>query len=215
MMKMNKKIASLGLASVIFIAQAVVSYADNYDEGINENTNIFSNIAGISSSGKSVEVIEPQIYHEIMPLVNQQKKYSIPGDKGTLTSNVWRQSGDGTVSGNTLQWDYQVSAVYEGTYKVEYIRTTWQGSASLRNGASISLGISGSGASAGSSSSWQTVKTVEKYWENSNGAKESSWRSNMVVTPRVDYRSRTIGLVNTAKVKLKDDPRPYEISSSV
>lgn len=48
-----------------------------------------------------------------------------------------------------------------------------------------------------------TVKTVEKYWENSNGAKESSWRSNMVVTPRVDDRSRTIGLVNTANVKLK------------
>ena len=213
-MKMNKKIASLGLASVIFIAQAVVSHADNFsDQGINENKNISNNYA--SSSGISVEVADPQIYHEISPLVSQQKKYSIPGDKGTLISNAWRETGDGTVSGNTLQWEYQVSAVYQGSNEVERIRTTWQGSASLRNGASISLGISGSGVSAGSGSQWQTVKTVEKYWENNNGSKESSWRSNMIVTPKVDYRSGTIGLINTAMVKLKNDAKTYEISSGV
>jgi hypothetical protein len=115
----------------------------------------------------------------------------------------------------TLQWSYQVSAVYSGSYDVETIRTTWQGSASLRNSASITLGISQSGGNAGASSSWQTVSTVAKYWENSNGSKTSDYSSNMVVTPAIDYRSSTIGLINTARVKLKADAKPYEISASV
>jgi len=143
---------------------------------------------------------------------SQEKILTIPGSQGTLTSNAWRSTSE-TASGNTYQWEYQVSAVYSGSKTVERIRTTWQGSASLRNSASITLGISGSGFNAGSSSSWSTVNTVAKYWENSNGAKTSDWRSNMVVTPSVDYRSNTISITNTALVKLSGDAKTYEITA--
>lgn len=149
---------------------------------------------------------------------SQSKTKNLPdGSKeyGKLTSNAWRTSGDGEKSGNTLQWDYQVSAVYEGDKTVERIRTTWQGSASLRYSASISLGISDSGVSADASSNWQTVKTFSKYWENDNGAKTSSWRSNMYVTPAKDYRKGTISIANTALVKLSCDARTFEITASV
>jgi hypothetical protein len=41
---------------------------------------------------------------------------TIPGtNNGTITSNAWRTTGNGSVSGNTRLWDYQVSAVYSGT----------------------------------------------------------------------------------------------------
>ena len=54
-----------------------------------------------------------------------------------------------------------------------------------------------------------------KYWANSNGAKSSDYRSNMTASPSVDYRSGMISLFNTAKVKLKGFPKPYEITTSV
>jgi hypothetical protein len=145
---------------------------------------------------------------------SQASPKTLPGGYGKLTSNAWRSS-DYTESGNTYQWDYQVSAVYSGSKKVERIRSTWQGSASLRNSASITLVISNSGASAGASSSWQTVNTVSKYWENTNGTKSSSWRSNMIVSPSKDYRSNTISIINTALVKLSCDKRTFEISAGV
>ncbi len=138
----------------------------------------------------------------------------IPGGKGTLYSNSWRSTSP-TSSGNIYKWDYQVSAVYEGDRAVEWIRTTWQGSASLRNSASISLGISDSEVSVGASSSWQTANTVSKYWENTKGQKIADYGSNMIVTPSKDYRTGTISIANTAKVKLVDDAKTYEITSGV
>lgn len=144
---------------------------------------------------------------------SQAKVYTIPGSKGTLTSNAWRSTYY-TISGNTYQWDYQVSAVYDGTYTVERIRTSWQGSASLRNSASISLGL-GDSVSASASSTWQYTTTVVKYWENSNGATMSWYSSNMYVTPSIDYRDSTISIANTALVKLQGDPMPYQITASV
>ena len=146
--------------------------------------------------------------------ISQAKELTIPGSQGTLTSNVWRSTA-ATSSGNTLQWDWQVSAVYTGSKTVERIRTSWKSTASLRNSASISMGVSADGGSAGVSSSWQTVSTVLKYWENSNGAKSSDWRSNIVIGPSVDYRSGTIVTTNTALVKLSSDPKAYEISAGV
>lgn len=142
-------------------------------------------------------------------------EFNIPGGQGTLTANAWR-STSATKSGNTLQWDYQVSAVYSGSKHVEKIRTTWQGQASLKNSASISLGIGGDSVSAGGSSSWQTTKTVSKYWENTDkyNATSADYRSNMTVSPAVDYRSGTISITNTASVKLKGDPKTYSYSAS-
>jgi len=75
------------------------------------------------------------------------------------------------------------------------------------------LGISNSGANAGGGSSWATTSTKTKYWENSNGAKEFTYSSNVIVSPKGDYRTGTISVVNTAKVKLSGDKKSYEISA--
>lgn len=85
----------------------------------------------------------------------------------------------------------------------------------MRNSGSISLGVSNSGATVGASSSWQHITTPVKYWENVNGAKRSDYRSNLVVSPSRDYRPGIISLTNTARVKLKGDPKPYEVSAGV
>lgn len=122
------------------------------------------------------------------------------GVYGTLTSNVWR--GNKTKSGNTIQWDYQVSAVYKGNYTVKEIRTTWYSQASLKSSASISIGV-GDSVSASSSSSYQTVSTGKAYWSNTNGAKSASYRSNIAIGPKKYYKSNTICTFNTAKVTLK------------
>ena len=144
----------------------------------------------------------------------QRKSFSIPGGQGTLISNVWRSTFK-TSSGNTYQWDYQVSAIYSGNKTVESIKTSWYGGASLRNSASINLGVNNSGAIVGGGTSWQYITTPTKYWENTNGAKSSDYRSNLVVSPSRDYRSGTISLTNTARVKLKGDPKPYEVTAGV
>lgn len=166
------------------------------------------------ATGGTPASADENMYNGITPRTAQAKDFTIPGNQGTLTSNAWRQTNK-TESGNTLQWDYQVSAVYSGSKTVESIRTSWYGGASLKNSASISLGISGSGANVGAGSSWQYITTPVKYWENSNGAKSSDYRSNLTVSPKADYRSDTISLTNTAKVKLAGDPKPYEITASV
>ena len=166
------------------------------------------------ATGGTPASADENMYNGITPRTAQEKPFTIPGNQGTLTSNAWRQTV-GTESGNTLQWDYQVSAVYSGSKTVESIRTSWYGGASLKNSASISLGISDSGANVGAGSSWQYITTPVKYWENSNGAKSSDYKSNMTVSPSADYRRSTISLTNTAKVKLAGDPKPYEITASV
>lgn len=134
---------------------------------------------------------------------------------GTLYAKVWRTSGDGKVSGNSKKWEYLVSATYKGSKTVKSIRCSWRSSASLRKSAEISIGISGSEASASSSSSWQTIKSKEKYWENSNGSKESSWSSNISVGPKKHYDPHTIYTYSRAKLKIKGHEKYYEITASV
>lgn len=141
-----------------------------------------------------------------------QKKSKKVEEGGYLYSNAWR-STDETKSGNTYQWDYQVSAEYTGSATVSEIRTTWHGSASLRSGAGMNIGISGTGVNASASSNWQTVTTVDKYWSNTNGAKNASWRSNMIVTPYKDYRANTISIINEAYLKVNGNKKPYTISA--
>lgn len=139
---------------------------------------------------------------------------NLPGGQGKITSNAWRTTGNGDESGNARKWDYQVSAVYTGSKTIQRIRATWWGSASLRNGATFSLGISGSGVTVSAGSTWKTINTKKKYWENTNGAKSSSWRSNMVVNPGKDYRKDTITIRNDALVKVKTDTRTFQISAA-
>lgn len=152
--------------------------------------------------------------YEIMPLTSQARNFNIPGGQGTLTANVWRQTIH-TASGNTYQWDYQVSAVYKGSKAVEYIQTAWKAGASLKNSAGINIGVGDTSISAGNSSSWEHVTTVEKRWKNSNGAKSADYKSNIVVGPKDDYKQYSIYLTNTATVKLKGDPKPYSIKAGV
>ncbi|MBF8378643.1 hypothetical protein IW967_12335 [Alicyclobacillus mali] len=156
--------------------------------------------------------LEPQGTY--VPHTNTSQTLTLPGAEGTLTANVWRSSYVAQ-TGNALTWDWQVSAVYAGPRSVEWIRTQWYSQADLRNGASISMGVSGDSASASYSSSWQTVRTPSKYWTNNNGAKESDYRGNLVIGPAVDYRQGSIVTVNTASVKLAGDPKTYTISAGV
>jgi len=132
---------------------------------------------------------------------------------GKLTSNAWRSGL--TISGNTYQFNYQTSAVYSGSKKVEWIRTSWEVCASLRNNASITIGISSSGGTAGSSSSWQNI-CKSAYWYNSNGAKGAySERRNSTIKPRKDYRNGTVSVQNEAKVRIKGDARSWSVNASV
>ncbi len=85
----------------------------------------------------------------------------------------------------------------------------------MRSGASISLGLSGSSVNAGASSTWQTVSTPIRHWENTNGATTSSWRTNAIVHPAGDYRSNTFAMFNTAWVRVQGDTRTFDISASV
>jgi hypothetical protein len=119
---------------------------------------------------------------------SQARPLNIPGGQGTVTSNAWRTTGNGSISGNTRQWEYQVSAVYAG--------------------------INGSDVSVGSGSSWDNISTNPKYWENSNGTKSSSWRSNIIVAPQQYYLKDTIYIANTALVKLSSDTRTFQITAS-
>ncbi|AGZ23051.1 hypothetical protein HO831_01095 [Streptococcus suis] len=199
---MMKRKRSIRLASILML-------------GLIVSTSVPVNAATLKPAvGGTSALAEENQYDGIALRTAQGKKLTIPGGKGTLTSNAWR-STSATSSGNTYQWDYQVSAVYSGNKTVESIKTSWYGGASLRNSGSISLGVSNSGATVGASSSWQYITTPVKYWENTNGAKSSDYRSNLVVSPSRDYRSGTISLTNTARVKLKGDPKPYEVSAGV
>lgn len=204
--KTLKRLGVVAIATVALSTAVVPAFAANTDQYIMTREELdHATMADMPVDGSKG--------NPVMPLSRNTKPLTIPGGKGTLTAKAWHSS-PATKSGNTYQWDYQVSATYSGSYKVASIRTTWKGSASLRKSASINLGITDTDVSAGGSSSWQKITTVSKYWENTNGAKESSYRSNMVVAPCRDYRIGTIALVNTARVKLSKDAKPYEIKAS-
>jgi hypothetical protein len=147
--------------------------------------------------------------------ISQEKALILPGDKGRLEARVWRQTGNGTVSGNTLQWDYKVTAYYSGTKAVDWIQVNWYGGASLRNSASVSIGIGRDGASVGASSSWQQGRTETLHWTNSRGQHISDYSQTMVVAPRQDYQSDSIYTVSVAKVKLIGDAKVYATTASV
>jgi hypothetical protein len=78
-----------------------------------------------------------------------QINYNVPG--GRLECHVWRENS-GRVSGNSIGWEYQVAAKYIGSDAVKEIRTAWVGKASLRNSASISVGIGNPSHAGGGSS---------------------------------------------------------------
>jgi hypothetical protein len=139
---------------------------------------------------------------------------NMPTPYGTLTSNAWHECCGGTPSGNTIQWDYQVSATIGGSQSVRFIKTEWTGGASLRNGANWSVSAGNSGISVGYGSTWQYVSQT-KHWTNDNGTRSSSYRTNMVASPKRDYRENSVTLVNTASVQLKGDAKVYMITASI
>ncbi|WP_237699991.1 hypothetical protein [Alicyclobacillus acidocaldarius] len=163
------------------------------------------------AADESNSIVTTQDY---LPHTNTSQTLTLPSGEGSLIANVWR-STFASQTGNALTWNWQVSAVYSGSRTVEWIRTQWYSQADLRNGASITMGISGDSATASYSSSWQTVRTQVKYWTNDNGAKESDYRGNVVIGPQSDYKQGSIVTVNTATVKLAGDPKTYAISAGV
>lgn len=174
--------------------------------------------SAMASSDEGTPADEDQYMGEYLktPRASQAKSQKV-GNYATITSNCWL--GNKVTSGNTLQWDYQVSAVYTKKDKdkapdVNTIRTTWYGGATLRKSATVSLGITDSGASASISTTWQSVKTPSKYWENTKGQHSSSYRSSLLVAPRGDYSSG-IYITNTARVTVKGDNKPYEAVAGV
>lgn len=144
--------------------------------------------------------------------ISQLKSCSAPG--GNLESHVWRTNGEGSVVGHTRQWEYQVAAKYVGRNQVRSIRTSWTVSCSMKSSGNLSIGVTSGGVTAGGGSSWQTL-SKSAYWENSNGATEASFRSNIVVSPHSDYRSGTISVINEAKAIVTGDVKPRVISAGV
>lgn len=130
---------------------------------------------------------------------------------GTLSSDVWYDGG--TTNGGARKWNYQVTAKVGGTQTVEQIKATWKGGASMRNSASFSVTAGADSVGVGASSSWQYVSQT-KYWSNTNGARTSSYRSNMVAMPEMDYRFGTVSLSNTAFVKFRGDARNWQITAA-
>lgn len=201
-----ERLNSLAILSIISIAISTGS--------ANANTSLEPAEGGTLAKSEENQITPQDLQSIAKSRSAQGNVFTIPGGKGTLTSNAWRSTFS-TSSGNTLQWDYVVSAVYTGNAAVERIRTAWYGSSSLRNGASINLGIDLSGASGGLGANWQHTQTPTKYWENKAGATSADYKSNLLVTPAIDYRSNTISIVNTATVVLKGDPKVYSITSGV
>ncbi|MFT4034609.1 MAG: hypothetical protein QM679_03425 [Patulibacter sp.] len=69
--------------------------------------------------------------------------------------------------------------------------------------------------SASWSSEWQQVSSKWKYWQNTNGAIESSERSNIVVKPHKHYEADSIATESRARVKVKGDKREFVINAAV
>jgi hypothetical protein len=136
---------------------------------------------------------------------------SVPGG-GTITSNIWR--GSTSSSGNTYQWDYQVSAVYSGSQTVTSIRSTWTLGSCLKSSASFDIGVSAGGFSVGASSSWQ-CDSITAYWVNTNGSKSASWRSTAVAAPSKYYESGSIWGKTVARVYTTGYAQPKDATASV
>jgi hypothetical protein len=139
--------------------------------------------------------------------VSQVTRANVGTDGGTIECHVWRDNLD-VESGNTVQWEYQVAAKYFGNKTVTEIETRWYGRASLRNSATISVGI-GNPSHAMLGSSWDPVETREQRWVNTRGQTESSFRDNLVISPKQDYRENTVGVTNHASVIVYGDGKPY------
>lgn len=137
--------------------------------------------------------------------------HSIP--YGTITSNV--SKGALTAYNGGGYWIYTVSAIYEGSYSVERVRTTWTGSVYLRKSAKLELRMGYLGNAASASSSWQAISQT-KYWENTNGNPSAFWTNGkMFVTPTADCMTSSVALSNKATLKIRGDARIWETSAAV
>ena len=199
------------------------------DEEINDYMNNEDNVINLDGKDEKLDHSEEieadeelNKYDANSVLMNtrgsQEKTYTIPGGKGTLISNVWLQE-IGTISGATRQWDYQSSAKYKGNKKVHGIKTAWTIHATMRNCSTLSVtlksGEEGGEFSASKSSEWQNIKTREFYFLNTKGQKESSYRSNFIITPWWDYKLGSCSIINRASLVLENDKKIYRIQAGI
>lgn len=99
---------------------------------------------------------------------------------GTLTANVWLSS----IFSNDLI-DYQVSAQYNKTDHTN-IRTEWYctvESESLTHSVTVTLNVTSPGVSVSATTSSTTTMatTPHKYYENTKGQQDASYRSNIAL----------------------------------
>lgn len=228
MSKLNKKCCSIFVASLMLLGGFGVVINNNIKSNAAEPETVETNDdASYFQSKEELPIINggteadeaSNKYTGVISRYAQTRDITINAKAGArLTSDTW--CGTRVRSGSTYQWDYQVAAKvnlgFNTGYQVERIRTTWIVGASLRNSASLDIGVSKDGTfKAGGSSSWQNVESKPKYWENTKGQKEASYRTNFIVKPARDYRDSTRYVTNTAFVKLKNNAKTYEISSGV
>jgi hypothetical protein len=192
-MKTSRKILSLiSLILIIVTALPTSAFASEAGELLGKHSYISSTV-GISL-GKGIRV--PDMNSEYF-----------------LIANAGR-SNKGETVGNTVRWDYSVSAVYTGNEPVEYIKTGWKVSADLRNSASMKFDVGEGTITAGSSSKWRNVTTGNRYLINNNGAKSVEYNGKIIISPKGDYKADSMKLVNNAMLKLKNYPATYSVTVS-
>lgn len=113
---------------------------------------------------------------------------------GKLTANVWLSS---VYSNNLI--NYQVSAHYDKTDHTN-IRTEWYcviEAESLSNSVTVTLNTqSGASVSATTTSSTTMATTAHKYYENTKGQQDASYRSNIAL----QGNWKEVTMVNEASV---------------
>ncbi|MGR6546655.1 hypothetical protein [Paenibacillus tundrae] len=216
---MKKKLFGLAIATMM-LSLPLNAFAA--DEILDTNNTIITSAPGsVVDTGQSSNnfddfVITPQA-------LGDYYYYSDPkpvntSDKGKLYSHAERQRF-GESNGNVKTYRYYIYSKYEGNATVESISSEWYTTAKLRSSATLtlstSLGVKDSSISAGSSSTWQNVKSPTKTWTNSNGAKTTYEQSNFAVSPLTDLSGNDVSIVHTSKAKLKGDARIYSLQSGV
>lgn len=117
---------------------------------------------------------------------------------------------------NGKEWNYKASVWVTNSPKKGTLKLVVTGQATVKTSASVSLGLSESGVSAGSSSSWTTVSDTcsqSVSISKQSSKQETSVTSNLVVTPKKYYKTNTACIVVQARVKFSGSKRVYFISA--
>jgi len=122
--------------------------------------------------------------------------------------------------GTAITWPFAAAAAWNANMVLRKDQTyrltvTYYASASLRTGASLSIGVGPKSGSAGWSSSWQNIKTASSEAYVMKPGKQVIAYGSAVVTPGKDYRSNTFAVIATATFTCSwDTSRQYTVSAA-